>query len=107
MSRRTRKHHRQPTDTEHGGKLVAWRLAKGWSQRKLATVAGIRIPSLCQMEKNHQEMKLRHLERLVAALGITVHQFLHETPPPPLHDSDDEGGGGGEETALPDVKAAS
>jgi DNA-binding XRE family transcriptional regulator len=55
--------------------LKTWRIHIGFAQREVAKRAGITQAALFQMEKSSNELRSTTLEKLAAALGLTVAQF--------------------------------
>ena len=55
-----------------GKRIRHLRQAKGWSQDALAGKAGMHRTYLWGIEQGRRNPSLRHLERLAAALGISL-----------------------------------
>ena len=55
--------------------LKAWRIYLGLTQREVAKRAGITQAALSQMEKSSNELRSTTLEKLAAALSLTVAQL--------------------------------
>ena len=64
-----------------GPKLARLRLAKGWSQQRLATEAGVHVMTVSSMERGAKEPLLNTVEAVARALGITVDELLAEPEP--------------------------
>ena len=65
----------------NGARLAQLRLAKGWSQQRLATEAGIHVMTVSAMEREAKEPLLNTVEAVARALGITVDDLLGEPAP--------------------------
>jgi len=62
---------------EHDWPLVkAWRKYLGLSQKELAARAGISQPALSQMERRSANLRDATLEKLAAAMGLSVSQLV-------------------------------
>lgn len=61
-----------------GARIAAWRKIKGLSVRQLALMADLYYSALSRMEKGRQEPRAEEVERIAAALGITMAQFYGE-----------------------------
>lgn len=78
----------------NGRARIAWNLrqarsAKGVSQERLAAEAGVDRTYVGMLEREETSASIDTLDKLAAALGIDVSQFLleppeGETPPKPL-----------------------
>lgn len=55
------------------------RLAKGWSQEQLATIAGLSTRTIQRIENDHQA-SLETLGAIAAALGMQVGDLTNQTP---------------------------
>lgn len=53
----------------------AWRIHLGLTQKEVAKRAGMTQAALSQMEKNNNELRTATLEKLAAALGLSVAQL--------------------------------
>lgn len=63
-----------------GERVRAWRAARGLKQTELARAAGMEAIRLCRIEKGSRVANVDEMERLAAALAITV-GGLSEMPP--------------------------
>lgn len=57
------------------GSLAAMRLAKGWSQKRLAEEASTSQPYVARLEKGNADPQLSTARRICEALGISIEQF--------------------------------
>jgi transcriptional regulator with XRE-family HTH domain len=55
--------------TKVGEDVRKARLAKGWTQHRLAAAVGMRETNLCKLENGHHEPATPTLQRLAKALG--------------------------------------
>lgn len=55
--------------------VKAWRVYLGLTQKEVAQKAGITQSALSQMESSDNEMRTATLEKLAAALGVSVGQL--------------------------------
>lgn len=55
--------------------VKAWRVHLGLTQKKVAEKAGITQSALSQMESSDNEIRTATLEKLAAALGVSVGQL--------------------------------
>lgn len=69
-----------------GHHLLAWRRARGLTQKALAREAGLPQPNLCAMECDRQDPTLSTLRRLAAALGIRPGELVDHLPSSPTLD---------------------
>jgi transcriptional regulator with XRE-family HTH domain len=71
-----------------GETVLAWRLARGMTQARLAHAAGVPRPNLCAIERGDREVTLRTLRALALALdirpGALVDGDMPEGGAPPL-----------------------
>lgn len=58
--------------------LVLARSLRGWTQDDLAQASGVARPDIGKIERRTRKPDLRTLERLGAALGLTVERLLTE-----------------------------
>lgn len=68
---------------ELGERIAIWRKAKGLSQRELATKIGVSAAAVYQWEGTGDSKtapSVANLEKLVAALGISMAQFYGRVP---------------------------
>lgn len=59
-------------------RLRALRTAKGWSQRELAEKSGVSLMAVSNIELGHNRPSGRVLEKLAAALEVSVPTFYDE-----------------------------
>jgi ribosome-binding protein aMBF1 (putative translation factor) len=52
--------------------LAVLRLQKGWSQRKLADVTGMKQPHIARLERGQNDPSLGTMRRLASALGVEL-----------------------------------
>lgn len=64
--------------TTAGERVLYWRKIKGLSIRKLASKADLHRSSLHRIESGQQELHASELERVVAALDLTMAEFFGE-----------------------------
>ncbi|HEY1955985.1 MAG TPA: helix-turn-helix transcriptional regulator [Polyangiaceae bacterium] len=69
----------QPIAFTLGGRVRLERQRKGWSQAELATAIGMTPDALAQLETGETMLTRADVDRITAALGITVEQLV--TPP--------------------------
>jgi transcriptional regulator with XRE-family HTH domain len=55
-----------------GATVAALRQQRGWSQERLAAVAGLHRTYIGQVEGGHRNVALRNIYRLADALEVTV-----------------------------------
>jgi len=55
--------------------LKGWRIHLGLTQKEVAKRAGITQAALSQMEKSNNDLRTKTLEKLAAALGLSVGQL--------------------------------
>ena len=53
-------------------RIAELRHAKGWTQKKLAALAGVPKSTLGEIETYHRLPKQEYLERIAKALGVPV-----------------------------------
>lgn len=58
------------------------RTAQGWSQRDLAAHSGVSRTALVRIEAGDRSVRLDTLDRVAAALGMTVEPDLHRFSAP-------------------------
>lgn len=66
-----------------GKRIAAWRAARGWTQQQLAEAVGVTHAAVYQWEGTngyHATPSLDNLEKVVAALGITMERFYGRIP---------------------------
>ena len=56
-------------------RLAAYRLAKGWSQKRLAEELGTSQSYVARLESGRSDPQMSTVRRVCSALGITVEQF--------------------------------
>ena len=62
--------------------LKEWRTLKGWSQAELAKRAGVRQPTISDMETGiAKSVSFDVLDRLAGALGVHPTQLFVDRPP--------------------------
>jgi ribosome-binding protein aMBF1 (putative translation factor) len=61
--------------------LKAWRTARGWSIRQLATLSGVPHPAIVQMEHGQRKASAGSVDKLARALRISKKRLLNEAPP--------------------------
>lgn len=59
-----------------GSRILAARMAAGWSQQELAEKAGLKQRQISQMENGKLNMTIDTLGRVAAALGVRTHDLL-------------------------------
>jgi DNA-binding Xre family transcriptional regulator len=62
------------------GSLKSLRLAKGWSQSRLAEEIGTSQPHIARIESGSEDIRLSTLRRLAASLDIRVAQVVDAIP---------------------------
>lgn len=62
--------------------LAVLRLRRGWSQRTLAEVAGMKQPHIARLETGQNNPSLDTMCRLAAALNIPIDEFVRELVAP-------------------------
>lgn len=70
-----------------GPRIRALREAAGLSLRKLASLTGLSVGFLSQVERGQSSIALSTLHGVVAALGQSMAEFFGEAPPEPPDDS--------------------
>lgn len=55
--------------------IAAWRVYKGLSQQELASLINVSQPAVAQMEKPGAKPRIKTLEKVADALGVTVEQL--------------------------------
>jgi len=59
-----------------GIKLKEIRLLKGFSQERLANIAGLDRTYIPSIEKGERNISIETIEKISRALNITIHEFL-------------------------------
>jgi transcriptional regulator with XRE-family HTH domain len=59
-----------------GRRIRVLRGDKGWTQTMLADHAGLTREHLSELENGHKEIGIRALERIAAALDVTLAKFF-------------------------------
>src|SRR5262249_61970982 len=71
---------------EVGRRVRALREGLGWTQRELATRAGLSVRFLAQLEHGEGNISLARFADVATALGVDPAGLLSATPPPRLAD---------------------
>lgn len=61
-------------------RLAAYRLAKGWSQKRLAEEVGTSQSHIARIELGQSDPQISTVRRLCEVLGITIEQFERAFP---------------------------
>jgi transcriptional regulator with XRE-family HTH domain len=64
----------------NGAKLARLRLAKGWSQQRLAVEAGVHVMTVSSAERGAKEPLLATVEALARALDVPIPELLKPEP---------------------------
>ena len=64
----------------NGPKLARLRLAKGWTQQRLAVEAGVHAMTISTAERGAVEPLLATIEAIARALDVTVSELLEPEP---------------------------
>ncbi len=59
-----------------GQNVRAARLARGWTQERLAQESGLATVQISRIERGKREVRITTLVRLVAALGVSANELL-------------------------------
>ena len=73
-----------PTLSELGGRVRAWRARRGMTRRALATDSGLSERFLADVESGKGNVSINSLEAAARALNITVIDLLQDAPRPAL-----------------------
>ena len=60
-----------------GNRIVASRKDKGWSQRQLGRLAGLRHDRLSRLEQGNTEPRLEETARLARVLGLGLEELAY------------------------------
>jgi transcriptional regulator with XRE-family HTH domain len=66
---------RSPTSA-FGGRVRALRLARGWSQMRLADEVGLHFTYVSSVERGERNISLQNILRLAAALGVDAGELV-------------------------------
>lgn len=66
-----------------GERVRSWRRLRGLSYRGLASTSGLRASALHRIEHGHQEPRADEIEKIAAALGLSMPEFYGATPAKP------------------------
>lgn len=58
--------------------LAVLRMRRGWSQRTLAEVAGMKQPHIARLESGQNDPSLDTMRRLASALGVSIEELVRE-----------------------------
>ena len=67
-----------PSLVSLGRRLRLLRVLNGWSQEVLAEMCGMHRTYICSLEKGRCNLRFGTLEKLAAALGLSVSELLDE-----------------------------
>jgi transcriptional regulator with XRE-family HTH domain len=65
-----------------GGRISAWLLVRGMTQKALADAVGVSPGAVTAWVKNSSPPTQRNLEKVVEALGVTMAEFYGGSPSP-------------------------
>lgn len=65
---------------DHAIRIATWRKAKGLTQAKLAANVGVTVSAVSYWEAGKTTPSQGHLEKLVAALDLTMPRFYGPLP---------------------------
>lgn len=65
-----------------GSRIASWRAARGLSVRDLAARCGVTYSALSRIEKGRQAARAEEVERIAAALGLSMPEFYAEPSAP-------------------------
>jgi transcriptional regulator with XRE-family HTH domain len=70
----------RPQLAELGDQIADWRRAKGFTQAQLESIAGLAHNALSRIENNQVSPRLTTIERIAAALGLSIEELQFRKP---------------------------
>ena len=88
------------TETKLSQQVLGWRRSIGWTQGELERRAGLAHNAISRIEQGEVSPKLETVEKIAAALSITVEQLQFRSPETRIQEDAPDYGDSSIETAI-------